>query len=251
MTRSDLIYDWKKSESSFRDKLASYVIVAVLFAAAFGFFHIPYSATRNERPASASILRFRENALGDFWMLQAEENGPFPGRLGVDADREILSAAGLAGGGAWNTYKVRLRGLAGEGQDPDDALAVAGKRVFPSRIKLGEGQRPAAPGPGTFRQRPILIPFDAAALARLPDELPDFVMPEGELSAPATWRFTINLDAKGAVRESISLGGGDDAGQAAMEAWLRGVRFKEGEGNRWIGLRVEFVNQSENGTDAE
>jgi hypothetical protein len=53
----------------------------------------------------------------------------------------------------------------------------------------------------------------------------------------------MSLSEHGSVAELIPLAGGDDPAQKAMERWLRGLRFKEGTGERWFGLRVDFVNR--------
>lgn len=244
MTKGELIYDWRKSEGSFRDKLASFVIVTVIFTILFVTVRIVYSAARIERPGSASILRFKNDDLGRFWMLQAEEEGPFPGRLKFGEDGGGLSAGGIV---EWNGYRSELRPMdEGDGYSRED-LAPAGTRVFPSRKKPDL----VPPVVKKIRQHPILMPYDPEALAWMPEDLPDFAMPEGGGVVPGSWRFALNLGEDGTVRESISLGGGDDAGQAAMETWLRGVRFKAGAGDRWLGLRVEFVNQPDHGTEPE
>ena len=246
MTKGDLIYDWRKPEASFRDKLAAYAIVAVVFMACFGAFQVRYSAPRIDRSGSATILRFRDDELGRYWLLQAEEGGPFPGRLEF-ADPTSLAAEGLGELGPWNDYRSELRPMGeGEGYSSED-LATKGTRVFPARVKAD-----AVPAvPKNLGQKPILTTYDTQALGWLPDVLPAFEMPEGAGAASAPWRFAVNLGEDGSVRESISISGGDDVGQAAMEAWLQGVRFKPGEGDRWLGLRVEFVNLPDDGAEPE
>jgi len=251
MTKGDLIYDWHKSEGSFRVKVASFTIVAIIFTVFWGSFQIQHAASRSERLGSASILRFRHDELGRFWLLQAEEGGPFPGRLEVDGHGSGLLIEGIDGVVAWNNYRSKLRPMGEEGGYSREDLAPSGMRVLPARMKPGVGQGATTPEPKRVMKIPILIPYDLQAIAWLPEALPEFVMPEGSGTAPASWRFAINLGEDGTVRESISLGGGDDAGQAAMEGWLRGVRFKAGGGDRWLGLRVEFVNQPDNGTEPE
>lgn len=251
MTKGDLIYDWRKSEGSFRYKLVAFVIVAVIFTVFWGSLQIRSAAARNDRSGSASILRFRGDDLGRFWLLQAEEHGPFPGRLEFDGHDRSLSPEWIDGAEAWNNYRSRMRPIGDdEGYSRED-LASKGVRVFPSRTKPGVGPGLTPPVPKKIRQKPVLIPYDRQALAWMPDVLPDYVIAEGAGTDPAAWRFAINLGEDGAVRDSISLGSGDDAGQAAMEVWLRGVRFKPAEGDRWLGLRVEFVNQPDNGTEPE
>jgi hypothetical protein len=245
MTKGELIYDWRIAEGSFRDKLAAFAIVAVGFAMFFGVFQVRYVAPRADRTGSASVIRFRNDDLGRYWMLQAEENGPFPGRLDFGERGASLATEGLGGSGIWNDYRSQLRPLGDEGGDLREDLASKAVRVFPSRAKPGA----VTPVPKELRQKPILTTYDSQALAWLPDKLPGFEMPEGAESSSAPWRFTLNLGEDGSVREAISIGGGDDAGQVAMERWLQGVRFKPAEGDRWLGLRVDFVNQPGDGPE--
>lgn len=253
MTKRDLIYDWRKSESSFRDKLSALIIVTMLFGVFWGACDIRYSTPRSERSGSASILRFKgkDDGLARFWLLQAEEGGPFPGRLELSGEGGALSVEGIDGTKSWNTYRSQFRPIGEEEGYSREKLASKGVRVFPSRFKTADERAAAPPVAKKVSKEPILIPYSPEALAWMPDDLPQFVLPEGAASAPATWRFAVNLAEDGTVRESISLGGGDDDGQGAMEGWLRGVRFKPAEGDRWLGLRVEFVNRQGNGTEPE
>ncbi|QTN30877.1 hypothetical protein HZ994_00560 [Akkermansiaceae bacterium] len=204
-----------------------------------------------ERSSSASVLLFKDDEVGRSWNLQAEEGGPFPGRMELEGFGGRLDGFGVEGSLGWSDYQSELRSIGDEGGIAPERIAAKGGRVFPSLGGSGDGHDAAPPAVAGMKKVPRLIPYDSASLAWMPDRLPAFVMPEGTEKVSASWRFTVNLRADGSVRESISLGGGDDAGQAAMEDWLLGVRFKEGAGDRWLGLRVEFVNIPGDGTGAE
>lgn len=251
MTKSDLIFDWQKTEGSFRDKIIPFMIVTVIFTVLLGVLEVHVVSPANGRSASASILRFGDDKLGRSWRLLAEEDGPFPGRLKLDSNGISEDAGGSDGAFAWNDYRSELRSIADEGSFEHEKIAPKGVRVFPTRDRPAGTEVAAPPKPAHIVRIPVLIPYDSSALAWMPDEFPFFAMPEGAEKAPATWRFAVNLREDGTVRESISLAGGDDAGQVAMEGWLHGVRFKQGSGDRWLGLRVEFLNRPDNGTDSK
>ena len=249
MTRDELIFNWRKQEASLRYKVISFVIVTIVFTIFLGLFEIGFSVDFGGRGESASVLRFRDDELGRSWMLKAEENGPFPGRLELGEYGNQLSLGSMDGLMGWNDYRVQLRPLGDDKGYSQQELAAKGMRVFPSRRDATRRADP--PEVGDMRQTPILFPYDSGALKWMPEKLPAFEMPLNENAVPASWRFTVNLRENGTVRESISLGGGADAGQAAMETWLQGVRFKEGTGDRWLGLRVEIINRKKNGTEPE
>lgn len=251
MTKAELIFDWHRSESSLRVKIICFVLVTIFFTAILSTIRIRVPTVESSRSQSASVIRFRDDELGRFWMLQAEENGPFPGRLELDNYKGKVGTGGVDGMVSWSDYRSELRQISGVQADGSEMLAAKGARVFPRR----DGSR-GKPDAGVAMPRkigrvPILIPYDPAAIGWIPAEFPEFNQPEDAEAFPAMWRFVLNLREDGTVRESISLDGGDDAGQKAMRDWLLGVTFKEGSGDRWLGLRVEFVNKSDHGTGAE
>ena len=252
MTREDLIFDWRKSEGSFRAKVISFVLVAIIFTTVLGFVRIRTSTISDRPSESASVLHFKDDDLGRFWMLQAEEDGPFPGRLKLDGYNGRLSTGGIDGAVAWSDYRSDLRAISETEDGRQENLAAKGARVFPSRggatAKPDDG---AVIFPRKLKRIPVLVPYNSEAMDWMPEKLPSFAQTLGVEAVAASWRFTINLREDGSVRESIPLAGGDDAGQAALQDWLLGVRFKQGTGDRWLGLRVEFVNQADDGTDAE
>jgi hypothetical protein len=251
MTKEDLIFDWQKSEGLFRDKVVSFVLVAIIFTILLGFIRIRPSPLSDRPSESASVLHFKDDDLGRFWMLQAEEDGPFPGRLELDGYNGRLPTGGIDGSVAWSDYKSELRTISGTEGGTQENLAAKGARVFPSRGRADAKPDVAVIVPRKVKRIPVLVPYNSEAMDWMPKKLPSFTQALGAEAVTASWRFTINLREDGSVRESIPLAGGDDAGQAAMQDWLLGVRFKRGTGDRWLGLRVEFVNQADDGTDAE
>lgn len=251
MTKAGLIFDWRKPEGSFRDKLLSFVVVSIAFAAIYGTVGIRIVSPGDAPSEGASLLRFRDDELGRSWTLQAEEDGPFPGRLELEGYETVLAAGAMEGRISWHDYRSELRQIGVGGFSPKERISPKGVRVFPSRDRARERPHSDPPLPRKLAQAPVLTPYDATALAWMPEKLPGFLKPEGMEMVSTTWRFAVNLREDGTVRESISLGGGDDGGQAFMEEWLRGVRFKAGVGDRWLGLQVDFMNLPEDGTEPE
>ncbi len=249
MTKGDLIFDWQKPESSFRVKMLSYILVGIIFTFLFGSLKVGISVPTRVRAESASILRFRDDEMGRSWTLQAEEDGPFPGRLSFDGFLGGLEADGSDGVFPWHVYRSGLREIGNDGSYANEDIAPKGVRVFPSIIAVGGDPGADPPIQTKMAMMPILIPYDSYALAWMPDRLPDIAIPEGAEKMTTAWRFAVNLRENGTVKEAISLVGGEDAGQALMERWLHGVRFKEGSSDRWLGLRVEFANRPDDGTD--
>lgn len=248
MTRDTLIFDWRVRESSFRFKIVSYLVVGLAFAFFFGALRIRVSAPAQTRGDAASVIRFADEPMARSWLLVAEENGPFPGGLELGGTGDALTATGDDRRLQWSDYKAALRPLRDDTERSGEALSAKGVRVFPEREKT---TKPEPTLTKKLRQAPILIPYDPVASAWMPESLPDFQMPAGAAAGGGLWRFAVNLRENGSVRDAIALEGGADPARQAMERWLRNVRFKEAEGDRWVGLRMEFVNLPEDGTDTE
>lgn len=251
MTKAELIFSWHGSEGSFRVKIICFVLVAIFFTVFFSTIRIRVPTVESSRTLSASVIRFRDDELGRFWMLQAEENGPFPGRLELDHNNSNLERGGIDGMVSWSDYRSELRQISGVQVDGREMLAAKGARVFPRRDMSRRKPDAGVAMPRKIGRAPLLIPYDPAEIDWIPAEFPEFNQPEDAEAFPAIWRFVLNLREDGTVRESISLDGGDDAGHKAMRDWLLGVTFNKGSGDRWLGLRVEFVNKTEHGTGAE
>ncbi len=99
---------------------------------------------------------------------------------------------------------------------------------------------------------PVLIPYSKEALEWLPETLPPFQPPGDDTVLSSSWRFVLNLRADGSVAQCFSLSGGDDPALVAMIDWLEGLRFAaSGDESRWMGLRMEFLNERGDGTDTE
>jgi hypothetical protein len=250
MTKEDLIFDWKKSESRGRDKLLAFTVVALSFAAFAGLVELSVPTFRSPPAQGAALIRFADEGMARSWLLEAEENGPFPGRLEV-SDQD-WAATILEGGrlDVWTDYRASLRPLREEEVVGRVEISPKGKRVFPTLPGEKSGQAEVSPR-GAIRRLPILIPYDSAAQMWMPEEIPEFTLPAGVEITPDSLRFAVNLREDGGVAEAIPMAGGADPSLQALERWLRDVRFKEGTGERWFGLRVDFVNRREDDAQPE
>jgi len=95
----------------------------------------------------------------------------------------------------------------------------------------------------------VLYPLSGIAADSLPRDLPPFDAPVDAAAAAEPWRFLLRLDAAGAVIDCVSLSGGEVAGAAALDDWLRRVSFppEPAMPERWIAVGVGFSNQAANG----
>jgi hypothetical protein len=97
----------------------------------------------------------------------------------------------------------------------------------------------------------MLIPYDSAPTEWLPEELPALDLGGLADAREDSLRFLVSLREDGSLAELIPLAGAADPALAPLEVWLRGIRFKEGSGERWFGLRVDFVNGRGNESEPE
>lgn len=251
MTKSELVFDWKNSGGLRRDKIASVVIVTFIFTILFGLVDLRLSSFRSESVEEAELTRFTDLDMARSWLLEAEEKGPFPGRLEVDG---ALSLPVLASGGlsSWNDYQVRLKPLGEQDVLDREEVVPKGIRVFPEIASETADLAEDIPQRVTMRRKLILTTYDAEAMKWMPGaELPEFDVPAGVEAVPDALRFTVSIRGNGTIAELIPLVGGADPLQDAVVRWLRGVRFGEGADERWIGLRVDFVNGRKNGAESE
>lgn len=245
MTKEDLIFDWKKSENRSKDKLLALLIVIFLFTVFFELFNLGIPTFRSAPVEGAGLIRFTDQAIARSWLLEAEENGPFPGRLELDGDQGAATFLDGAKLSPWTNYQVEMRPFPEANKISRAEITPKGKRVFPVIRKASFDPAPEVSEPREMRRIPILTPFDRAALEWMPVESPDFVLPSGAELAPDSLRFTLSLREDGSVAEILPISGVADPTQEAMLNWLQGVRFKKGIGERWFGLCVEFVNRRE------
>lgn len=248
MIKDDLIFNWRDSESHIGFKIIAVLSVALIFTVFFGLVDVRIKPPLAPSLESASVLHFADDELGRAWGLMAEENEPFPGRLeisGVGGIPAMDATADSDGVSGWSDYQVKLLRFQRTDGSPAGALARKGVRYFPERVKIQPTDAGTSEHPARTRRKAILTPFDGRAMGWMPDEVPDFETPaDGGDLLSASWRFMLRLRPDGSVSDCVSLSGGGDAGLNEATEWLEGLRFKSGDGERWLGLRVEFVNRN-------
>lgn len=245
-SQEGLLFNWRNSESHIGFKVIAIIMVAMIFAILFGMVDVNLKPPVTPSFESATVLQFADDDLGRAWRLRAEESGPFPGRLEIDRtgrltdiDQAIMSS-GVSG---WSDYEVSMHEFQADVGVPAGLLAEKGKRYFPSRVIVpDEALDPSVPMADATR-RAVLTPFERQSLEWMPDEVPEFEIPvNGADLISATWRFLLRLRPDGSVSDCVSLSGSDEPGLEETTKWLTGLRFKPSDGERWLGLRVEFLN---------
>lgn len=251
MTKDELIFDWSKPEASRKDKLFSAVIVGLLFTFLMGTFELSVPSQRTGSEEQGTLIRLVDGEMAKSWALVADENGPFPGRSDTDGEFGGLILSGEDRLDWWRDYEVKLRPMREEnGVDRVD-ITPKGKREFPMTPAITEDSPGVTSSAASLANVPVLVPYHKAALEWLPGELPSFDL-RGVAETPAdSLRFMVSLREDGSLAELIPLAGAADPAQEALEAWLRGIRFKEGSGERWFGLRVDFVNRRDDDSEPE
>lgn len=253
MNKSDLIFDWTGVESHPAWKGAAVVMVAFGFLIAFSFFRVNFKMPDSQSAKSASVVLVPDEELGRLLRMKAEEEGPFPGRLEIAGLYEPLEWAGfgtLGDKGAWNDYSIALRPLNPDSEDFSNRVSAQGQRVFPYRNRSLD--KPQTVTKIEHKLVPLLIPYNQRAAKWLPNKLPDLQMQADERMASADWRFVLKLRADGAVEQCISLSGGGGESLFTMVEWLEAQRFQASDQEeRWFGLRVEFLNKSNDGSESQ
>lgn len=245
MNRKDLIFDWSEVEAHRGWKGAAVLIAALCFGFALSLIRVDFDFRKLASVKSASVLYLPDQETGRTWRMIAEEEGPFPGRLEISGEHDVLEDFGsnaLIEGDAWNGYEIEMRSLEPDSAAANQRIAVQGQRYLPKIFK----SPPAVtePGKSALGRKPILIPYTKESEKWLPAEIPEFqAVAKGEADVSG-WRFVLNLNGQGRVVECIAINGGDDEGLTEITAWLKGLQFQQAEEKeRWLGLRVELLNQ--------
>ncbi len=250
MIKDDLIFDWKPSESHGGRYLLAACLVVLLFVAVSGAIRVTVTSDFTEIGKSASVIQLGNDETGRRWFLEAEEAGPFPGGIaGLAGD-----FPGLAEGAGksfvaveWGGYESTPLDFTMAEKPAREEIARKGLRVLPDRSPSKPDADATGSPVATIRRIPTLVPFDSSSAEAIPETLPPFDVVLAEGVNPANWRFAISCRADGSVDQCLTLSGEYGEGLAAMTNWLRSVRFNTGDEERWIALRVEFVNQVADG----
>lgn len=247
MNKSDLLFDWQGAESHTGYKMIAFVFVAIVFGASFGLVNVKLDGVHSPAIRTADIFYFSDDAHGRHWRMIAEEAGPFPGRLevpGVGLLGDFAGFSDVVPENSLNRYEVSLVPFQEETAAENSDFAVQkGRRYFPVRSVEKPTKEVAVAAGGLVKRTPILAPYDSETLGWLPDSLPVFDLDLKDELFSASWRFVLSLREDGSVAQCVALSGSDGEDADAMCDWLSRIRFQPGDEERWMGLRVEFVNQ--------
>lgn len=251
MTKCELIFDWSRSEASRKDQLFSVVIVGSLFIFLYGAIKLKEPSYRTYPDERGSLIRLVDGEMAKSWSLQADENGPFPGRLDVGGELGGTILSEQEGLFWWRDYEVRLRPMQLDDGVGRVEITPRGKQEFPALSAAVVDAAGAALGAASSASEPILIPYHSAAVAWLPEEVPALDTRGLAGARVNSLRFLVSLREDGSCAELIPLAGIAEPAQATLENWLRSIRFKEGSGERWFGLRIDFMNRRGNAPEPE
>ncbi len=251
MNKNDLIFDWSSVEAHRGWKGAAVLIVTLVFGFSLSLVNVEFDSKEVASVKSASVLYVPDHEEGRIWRITAEEEGPFPGRLeisGMDDPFEGLGSGVLNKDDSWNLYKTSMRPLEMESVSSMHRIAVQGQkylpRIFKSTGEVIDQQKTEVV------LKPLLIPYTKESEKWLPTEFPPFRMEVKEEMDSSEWRFLLNLMPNGKVKECLSLSGGNEVGLVVITKWLEGLRFQESaDEERWMGLRVEILNERGHGSD--
>ena len=140
------------------------------------------------------------------------------------------------------THQPRLLPFPDPGIQPP-RMARRGEPVLPTRPLTGpEGLDDIA----ELKLLPALRALDGITSEELPEKLPAWNQPVTDVLAGRPWKFLVELDSEGRVRQLASLAGGQELSPRELSVWLRGATFRtkaREEGNRWVAVAIEFVNR--------
>lgn len=253
MNKHDLIFDWSDKEDHRGWKGAAVLIVSLGFGFLLSVLHVGFDFKEVTSVKSASVLYLPDHDEGRIWRIKAEEEGPFPGRLeisGMDDPFERFGSGVPSEDDSWNPYKTSMRPLEMDSVKSMNRISVQGQRYLPKIYKSTDEHKEQQKAEVVLK--PLLIPYTKESEKWLPTEFPPFRMEMKEEMDTTEWRFVLNLSADGKVRECLSLRGGEEIGLAEITEWLRGLRFQEvADEERWMGLRVEILNEINHGSEPE
>ena len=244
MIKDDLIYDWKHAETHLGYRLLAVIVVAGVFVLCGSLIDVKIGENKGGVTQTATVLRFMDDDLGRFWQLKAEEEGPFPG--GLQSPEPVLDlVTESVENENWNTYEITPVPFTSKTGVQKLKIASKGTRFFPEHAVEKKEQIDDQMGPVLREESvkfPVLISTDKEGVDAIPDTLPEFgLLTAGMEVHSASWRFLVSLRADGSVESCISLGGEHDEALEAVLGWLRGVKFNEGGEDRWLGIRMKFV----------
>lgn len=236
------LFPWRRGESAFFSTFLAAVFVSGLASIAYPSISVKITTPQQIIPRKASLIYLTNTSEGRTLALKAQEGGPFPSRF---RPSQWQGMAQLEGEIALRTrlprevYSTQLRPV------PEAGLATLGAPPLAREMVFPESRAPATLPEVAQRVKmiPQLFPLAGIKAEEIPSPLPTYVG-----AAEGAWRFLIQIEASGRVKECISLAKGGDPGAVDLQKWLRGVSFSTSPG-RWISVGVRFINQAENASE--
>ncbi len=242
------VFSWQPLQESPFQKSWPLLLVATGFAFFLTSLHIRVAPPTPWAALKASVIHVTDDAEGRALTLRAREGGPFPSRFepsqwdGRSALEEIVTETTR-----WtpSPYVPSLKNLPDADRIIRLPLAACGLSVLPAPLRRTGGP----PSPVKLTRTPVLAPLSGISAAALPREFPPF---DGAIDSSMTsenWRFLLNLDAAGNVRDCVFLTAGHEGSPSPLEMWLRRVPFLPApeKASRWIAVGIDFTNQPTDG----
>lgn len=251
--RSEWIYDWKHPSRSLLHSWTALVVVAAAFAVLLVVVRVSIDEPVERAAPGALRLHLGSDEIGRTLTQRARAKGPFPAKFdaanweGFEPLRALLRQSIEV---ELTPHQPRLLAFPEPPASPP-LLARRGEPVLPERPLDVTG--PVADG--NWRMVPVISVVDGITAGELPAALPDW---KGEVAAELVsgqWRYLMELDDQGRVRQCVAMGGGGTVQSPQLATWLRSLVFRitpREEGRRWVAIAVAFENRSfDHGTDPE
>lgn len=251
--RSDWIYNWRQPSRSLLHSWSALLLVFGMFAFLLLAvrIRIPEPVERNAPQASRLLLDSGD--LSRQLAERASAEGPFPSRFepaewqGLDGLRADLKRSTEV---ELKKHQPRLLPFPTPAANPP-RLARRGEPVLPERPLIPE-QRPVD---GNYHVVPVISVVDGIIASELPGQLPAWEGPIGKELSARHWRFLVEVEGSGRVRDCMALAGGGELNPPQLVNWIRGLVFRtkpREEGRRWVAIDVGFENRiiEGDGTDS-
>jgi hypothetical protein len=251
MNKNNLVFDWSEV-GAHRGWMGVSILIAVLGLVFFlSVIHVKFDFKQVASVKSASVFYLPDHEDGRAWIMKANEEGPFPGGMeisGMDDPFEEFGRSSFGEDDSWNPYEISMHPLEADSLQSTRRISVQGKRYLPKIFKSEHEVKDQQTV--EVELKPVLFPYTKESEKWLPAELPLFHLERQAEIKTTEWRFLLNLSKDGRVRECLLLSGGGDSGSTEISTWLKGLQFqKAAEAERWMGLRVELLNERNYGAN--
>lgn len=242
--RNEWIFDWKRSTSTPFSSWFSILFVGGLFALMIVGLRVKVVQPVSWEAPQAGVIHLHGQDWSQALAMEARAKGPFPSRFepaawaGAEAMQGVIEQAAQPKLAA---HQPRLLPFPDPGIQPP-RMARRGEPVMPHRSPAADRGQDI----GELRLQPVIRPLDGIGADELPETLPSWDQPVGEALAGRTWKFLVELEPSGRVRQSVSLAGGQELSPQELTQWLRGVVFPakaRDKGRRWMAVAIEFENR--------